>query len=69
MHEPGRALVPLVEVEVRLVLLEALLLGEREPEADWVVAAAPARGIVVRGNFAAHSSQTFSNVPKRSSCS
>jgi hypothetical protein len=37
-----------------------------QPDPAGRVAAAPARGIVVRRYYACH---TFSNVPKRSSCS
>ena len=50
MREPGSALVPLVEVEVGLVLLETLLPRQRELDSEWIVAAAPARGIVVGRN-------------------
>ena len=43
---------------------EALLLRPRQVDSVRTVAAAPAGGIVVRRDH-----QTFSNVPRRSSCS
>ena len=45
--EPGPALVPLVEAEVGLILAEPLLTRQRELDSEWIVAAAPTRGIVV----------------------
>src|SRR5436190_1317390 len=64
VDEAGPALVPLVEADVGLVLFGALDLrhGQREPER--IVAAAPARRVVMRRD-PVH--QTFSNVPMRSS--
>ena len=54
----------LAEREDGGVAVEALLLRLREADAVRVVAAAPAGGVVVRRDH-----HTFSNVPRRSSCS
>ena len=64
VRDPGTALVALVEREVRLVLGQALRGRQRQAQAGRVVAAPPARGVMVRRDRAC---QTFSNVPKRSS--
>jgi hypothetical protein len=48
VREAGPALVALVERERDLVGVGALLRRLREPEADWVVAAAEASRVVVR---------------------
>lgn len=67
VDDPGTALMSLVEREVRLVLLEARLGGQRQVQARRVVAAPPALRVVVRRDVR-QSVQTFSNVPNRSSC-
>jgi hypothetical protein len=61
------ALVPLVEAEAGFVALGSLLGRLRQPDALGVVAAPPTGRIVMRRD--PHPSQTFSNVPKRSSWS
>ena len=55
----------LVEAEVRLVLIRALLGRERHPQAAGIAAAEAARVVVRRDSSVRH--QTFSNVPSRSS--
>ena len=51
VHEPRAALVSLVEREVGLVLGQPLGGGRRQPQAGGVVAAAPARRVMVRGDL------------------
>lgn len=60
MRKPGPALVALVEREFRLVPVGALRLGLRKVEADRVVPAPEARGIVVR--------RDLQRMPPRSKC-
>ena len=60
VHEPGPALVALVERERRLVAVGALRLGLRKVEADRIVSAPEARGIVVR--------RDLQRMPPRSKC-
>jgi len=66
VRDAGTALVALVEGEERLVLRETCFGRLRQPQTDRVVAAAPARRVVVRRDLVY--GQTPSKVPKRSSC-
>lgn len=50
VDDAGAGLVALSEGEGRPVAVDPLLLGKRQMDALGVVAAAPARGVVVRGN-------------------
>ena len=60
VHETGAALVALVEREGRLVAVGSLGLRLREVEADRIVAAAEAGGVVVR--------RDLQRMPPRSKC-
>ena len=60
VHETGAALVTLVEREGRLVAVGSLGLRLREVEADRIVAAAEAGGVVVR--------RDLQRMPPRSKC-
>jgi hypothetical protein len=65
MGDAGAALMAFVEREERFVLREPRFGGLRQAQADRVVAAAPARRIVMRGDLVY--GQTPSKVPKRNS--
>src|SRR5688500_6561714 len=60
VHEPGTALVALVEGKPRLVRREPLHVRWRKMDAMWVVAAAPTSGVVVR--------RDLQRIPPRSWC-
>jgi len=68
VREPRSGLVALVELEPRFVLGRPFLGGPRQADPAGGVSAAPA-GCVVVGRDYGIGCHTFSNVPKRSSCS